>query len=302
LSEKPWKPQERSAKLLNQCHSYFEQYSEFATLKQVFYLMVEDGLLRNDVASWRKFRTLVFRAKKHGRLPSAVFPSGRYPEKSVYVPDAHSYLQKAVNDFKIPRTFLQDNHVEIWVERTPLSFFVEYLFQEYGIPVYTVGGYASFSFVHAAAQRLQDSAKRAGSPRIIYLGDFNSGSSKTFEALKDDLTERLKLQPQDVSSMLFKAAVLPEHIVKYNLPLSFTKVKEKPSDEFVELYKESYELLGMNLQDSVEVEAINPLELATMLNNIVLGLLDQSVMIDVARREEQAKLELKKVMREAYEA
>lgn len=285
MTEKRWSPQARSLKLITACLRYFEEYSEYITLKQLFYLMVSEGLLRNDEASWRKLKTVTLKARKHGRLPATALSLNKHPTETRYTVDPDEYIEKVVRDFRIPRTFGQDNYIEIWVEREPLNIFVEHLLGEYDIPVYVTGGYANYNFIHSAALRLKDSTTRKGSPRVVYLSDFSASSFKMFEMMSEDLAAELDLTRQEVSSILFKAAVLPEQFIKFDLPKCFTPSKEEKSDRFTALYGDLMGVMGMEGNTCIEIESINPKDFSDLLHNIVFGLMDQNTMAEVARKE-----------------
>ncbi len=288
MSSKSWNPQGRSKKLLVECQRYFNDYSEFVTLKQLFYLLVQDGLLRNDEASWRKLKTLTLKARKHGRMDPMAFSLNKHATETTYTADADSYLQKMVKDFRIPRTFDQSNYFEIWVEREPLNVFVENLLREYDIPVFVTGGYSNFSFTYSAAERIRDSLSRDGAPRILYLSDFSASSFKMFEILSEELGNELGLARSEVGSILFKGAVLPEHIVKFNLPACYTPSHEKRSKRFNELYGDLMQLMCLPEDACVEVESLNPKDLSTIIHNVMFGLLDQDTMAAVAQKEAES--------------
>lgn len=290
---KAWNPQGRSLALLHACQRIFQEYSEYVTLRQTFYLLVEEGSLRNDEASWRKLKTLTLKARKHGRIPAKSFSVSNNPTKTTYAVEAKEYLEKTLKDFRIPRSYGQANYVEIWVEREPLNNFVEHLLGEYDVPVYVTGGYSNYSFVHSAAERLKDSTSREGSPRILYLSDFSASSFKMFEILSEELGEELGLSRQEVSSILFKVAVLPEHIVKYNLPVCYTASKEARSPKFDELYGDVIDLLELPDKACIEIESINPKSLSNLLHNVIFGLLDQGTMSEVAAKEALSIQQLK---------
>lgn len=290
---KSWSPQGRSLKLIMATLRYFEEYSEAITLRQLFYLLVEDGLLRNDEASWRKIKTITLKARKHHRLPPTAFSLNKHPVKTEYVVAADQYLGKALKDYRIPRTYGQENYVEIWVEREPLNIFVEHLLGQYDIPVYVTGGYSNYSFIYSAAQRLKDSVSRKGSPRVLYLSDFSSSSFKMFETLSEELGSELGLSRHEMGSVLFKVAVSPEQIIKYELPRCYTPSKEARIPKFMEMYGDLMSVVGLDDKGCVEIEALNPKVLSSLLHSVVFGLMDQSVMADVARLEAQSKEEIR---------
>ncbi len=289
-----WNPQGKSKKLLMECQRYFDQYSEFVTLKQLFYLLVADGLLQNDEASWRKLKTLTLKARKHGRIPATAFSLSQHPTSTEYVVHPEEYLDKALSDYRIPRTYGQENYFEIWVEREPLNVFVENLLGSYDIPVYVTGGFSNYSFTYSAAERIRDSLHRSGSPRIMYLSDFSVGSSKMFETLAEELGYELGLSRSEVGSVLFRGAVLPEHIIKHNLPACYSKSKGADSKKFEQLYGDVLPLLGLTKDQYVEIEALNPQDLSDMLHSVMFSLISQDQLAVIAQQEAEAREDLQR--------
>lgn len=296
MISRTWNLQGKSKKLLMACQRYFDEYSEFITLKQLFYLLVEEGLVENNDTGWRKLKALTLRARKHGRISPTAFSLNRYPTTTQYAVKPDEYLAKAVKDYRIPRTYGQDNYFEIWVEREPLNVFVENLLGEYDIPVFVTGGFSNYAFTYSAAERIRDSLHREGSPRVLYLADFGVSSTKMFETISEELSFELGLTRQEVGSILFKGAILPEHVIKYHLPACYAKSKGAQSRRYDELYRDLLPLMGLGPDQYVEIEALNPKVLSEIIHNVMFGLISQDTLADVAMEEADALQELKRLV------
>lgn len=285
MKSRDWKPQGESSRLLIAAQKFLHEYSEFITLRQLFYLMVDKGYLDNTESSWRKLKTLMLRARKHGRVSPRAFSLNKYNEDTQYTVEAEEYLTEAIKKYRIPRTYKQPNYIEIWVEREPLNTFLEHLLGDYDIPVYVTGGYSNYSFIYSACERLRNSVHREGSPRVLYFSDFSVASFQMYDSLLEELAGTLKLTPTEMASIVFKVGVLPEQMVKYDLPVCYTTSKDVKNKKFFELYGDALSLLGLPSNTCVEIEALNPMDLSEIVHNVVFGLLDQAVLSEVAHEE-----------------
>lgn len=291
-----WSPQGSSKEILLACQQYFDEYSEFITLKQLFYLFVAEGRLENTEAAWRRLKALTIRARKHKRLAPTAFSLDQHLAPARYTVDASQYLKQAQRQYRIPRTYGQPNHLEIWVEREPLNVFVQNLVSAYDVPVLATGGYSNYGFLYAAAERLRDSASRTGAPRILYLADFSPDSHTMFESVSEDLASELNLTRQEMSTILFRGAILPEHIAKYTLPPSFIKARENKNPSFRRTYGDLAQLVNLDPSEYVEIEALNPSVLAEIIENVMFSLLDTDVLEQVAHQEAAERQRIARIL------
>lgn len=290
-----WRPTQESSKLLLECQRLLQEYSESISLRQLFYLLANEGLIELNETSYRKVKNLMINARKHGRVSPTTFAfTPKTTPESIYG-NAEDYVQHFVDDYRIPRTFNQPNYVEIWVEREPLSVFISSLVEEYDIPVYVTGGYSSFSFVFDAAQRIKEAGSRKGSPRILYFSDFSPASTNMFESQVTEIASHLDLTKEEVEAIMLRVCVEPEHIVKYDLPiLEYVKSTQK-TVLYEEAYSESLEVLGIEGLPVVEIEAINPHDLSEIVSNSIFSLTDQKVLGSVAFLEAKNRKELRRL-------
>jgi len=284
-----WRPTKDSAKLLLECQRLIAEYSGSITLRQLFYLLVNEGHLTLDEASYRKVKNLMINARKAGRVPPTTF-SFTSPKRddSVYG-DVDKYLRTCLQDYRIPRTYNQPNHVEIWVEREPHRVFVDSLVREYDIPVYVTGGYSSFSFVFESAKRIENSTSRNGSPRILYVSDLSPASINMFESQVSEVSSHLSLTREEVDAIMLRVGVDPEHVVKFDLPVLETVQPNQKTKLFESKYSDLLEVIGLPRTPVVELESLNPRDFSEILSNVLFSLTDQGVLEEVAILEDQNK-------------
>lgn len=288
-----WRPTKDSANLLLECQKLLNEYSGTITLRQLFYLLVADGHLDLNETAYRKVKNLMINARKSGRVPPTTFSSNtRSIDDSVYG-DVEVYLRKCLQDYRIPRTFNQPNHIEVWVERDPHRIFVQSLVQEYDIPVYVTGGYSSFSFVFESAKRIEMSAQRSGSPRILYFSDFSPASLNMFESQVSEISSHLSLTREEVDAIMLRVGLEPEHLVKFNLPVLDTLNPSQKTILFEKMYSDVLEEIGYPRIPVIELESLNPIDFSEIITNVLFSLTDHKVLEEVAIIEDRNKQALR---------
>lgn len=291
-----WKPTKDSSILLLECQRLVEEYSGSITLRQMFYLLVNSGHVDLNEASYRKIKNLMINARKYGHVPATTFSKEvRLPNESMYE-SAEAYLSSCFNNYRIPRTFNQPNHIEIWVEREPHKIFINSLISEYDIPVYVTGGYSSLSFVFEAARRIEASAERRGSPRILYFSDFSPASINMFESQVSEVSSHLSLTRDEADAIMLRVGLEPEHLVKFGLPVLEELSSNQKTTLFESQYSDLLEELGYPRIPVVEIESLNPADFSDIISNVLFSLTDQSILEDVAILEDKNRTNLKNVM------
>lgn len=288
-----WRPTKDSSELLRHCQRVLGEYDSSITLRQLYYILASEGHVSLDEASYRKVKNLMINARKASKVPPTTFSKPyKALDESVYS-TAASYLEDCVGSYRIPRTYNQPNHVEIWVEREPHKVFVESVVSEYDVPVFTTGGYSSFSFVFDAAKRIESSAERRGSPRILYLSDFSPSSVNMFESQVSEISSHLSMSREEVEAIMLRVCVEPEHIIRYDLPIIESARPTQKTALFEATYSDLLETLGLPKVPFVEIESLNPKDLEEIINNVLFSLTDQEVLtkVPILESDNRKKLE-----------
>lgn len=290
-----WKPTKDSAALLLECQRLLNEYSGSITLRQMFYLLVNSGHVDLDEPSYRKVKNLMINARKYGRVPPMTFAGEVVKvDESIYS-TADSYIKSCISEYRIPRTFNQPNHIEVWVEREPHKVFITSLISEYDIPVYVTGGYSSFSFVFEAARRIKESAERKGSPRILYFSDLSPASINMFESHVSEISSHLSLTRDQADAIMLRVGLEPEHLIKFDLPVLETLSPNQKTMLFESKYSELLDELGYPKIPIVELESLNPADFSSIVSNVIFSLTDQKALEDVAILEDKNRKALKSI-------
>jgi hypothetical protein len=212
------------------------------TVRQVFYQATVIGLVEKAETGYKKVQTDLTVMRKAGDLPySWLTDNTRWQRK----PDSYGSIEEALQETaKFYRKDLwraADSYVEIWLEKDALSGVIYPVTKEYDVPLMVARGYASLSFLHSAAEAINDLLVPA---HIYHLGDFDPSGVNAAAKIEETLRE---LAP-DAEIHFERIAVTPAQIEHWRLPSRPTKGTDTRAKSF-----------GSDV--SVELDAINPNDL-----------------------------------------
>jgi len=118
-----------------------------------------------------------------------------------------------------------DCYVEIWLEKDALAGVVHPITSLFDVPLMVSRGYASLSFLHAAAEQIAE----LDVPTYIYhLGDYDPSGVNAGEKIEETLRD---LAP-DAEIVFERIAVTPDQIRRLDLPTRPTKRTDSRSKKF----------------------------------------------------------------------
>jgi hypothetical protein len=119
----------------------------------------------------------------------------------------------------------QEAHVEIWLEKDALAGVLSEETYQFDVPLMVTRGYSSISFLHSAAEEIEEKGKPA---YLYYFGDHDpSGRDIT------RVTEaRLREFAPDAEIYFERVAVTQDQIDDYDLPTRPTKKTDSRSKNF----------------------------------------------------------------------
>lgn len=171
----------------------------------------------------------------------------------------------------------QDVHLELLVEKNTIYPLIsKHVADKYRLPVTSMRGYGSYPAARDVAQRYSDSGK--AKLVVIYISDLDPEGLDMAASWKKYLQHDF-----GVEASVFRAAVTPEQVHKYNLPPDTdVKLTSTRAAKFVaEHGSDCWELDGMP-----EAALIN--EISTAVESV----LDMAVFSQAIRWEQQADIKL----------
>jgi hypothetical protein len=248
------------------------------TVRQLFYRLVSNETVQNNLADYQKVSKAMTRARKDGRVDwEWIVDRSRGSYSSEGWTDLRSMravMEDTLLDYR--RDYWQDqpNHIEIWCEKDAVTGSIAEVRNEYGLTVYAIRGFNSTSNVHESSQRLCQALGAGKQPVILYLGDHDPSGRD----IERDLKERLDVRRSHVE--IHRVAIRKDDIAKFNLP----PLRVKDEDPRARKFK------AVHGAEAVELDALPPTELRARLRRSIDALIDwgiweRSRLVEEAQRE-----------------
>jgi hypothetical protein len=242
------------------------------TVRQVFYQATVRGVIEKTEGGYGKVQALLADMRRDGDLPYQwLADNTRWMRKPTTFSGPEQALLSMAQFYRKSLWTEADTYVEIWLEKDALAGVVVEVTREYDVPLMVSRGYASLSFLHSAAENMEEE----GRPCFIYhFGDFDPSGVNAAEKIDETLNE---LAP--TAEIHFRrVAVTPEQIVDLNLPTRPTKATDARSKSW-----------GGG-DESVELDAIEPDTLRAMVREVIelhlpSGELERLRDVEAAERE-----------------
>jgi hypothetical protein len=219
------------------------------TVRQVFYQATVRDIVEKSEAGYTKVQTDLVVMRRADDLPYEwLADNTRWQRKPRTF---HSVEQALSNTAQFYRKDLwadADAYVEIWLEKDALAGVIYPITSRYDVPLMVARGYASLSFLHRAAEYINDLEV----PTYIYhLGDFDPSGVNAGEKIEETLME----MAPDAEIYFERIAVNRDQIAAWNLPTRPTKSSDSRSRRFGNI--------------SVELDAINPDRLRALVQGTI---------------------------------
>ncbi len=158
-----WQP------VLEQAVGIVGEYDTPVTLRQLFYRLIAAGIIPNTQSAYNRLSRLSAQARREGWFPD-LLDQTRSIRQSVAFDGSTDALAWLRDIYRRDRTEGQKHSVYLGAEKHGQAAQLEAWFDERGLPVLTLGGWSSQTFVDEA----RDNIMMSGRPAVlIYAGDFD---------------------------------------------------------------------------------------------------------------------------------
>jgi hypothetical protein len=197
------------------------------TVRQVFYQAIAHGFADKTEQEYdNTVCRLLTRLRKQGRLPfSWISDNSRWVRRARTYRGLQDALEATVAAYR--RSIWQDQvaRVEVWIEKDALAGVVSDITEAWDVPLFVVRGYASTTYLYAAA----DDAREAGKPTFVYyFGDHDPSGLD----IARHVEKELRTYAPDVELHFAPPAVTAEQIARFNLPTRPTKTTDSRAKKF----------------------------------------------------------------------
>jgi hypothetical protein len=267
----PWNPQARTVELLGQVSAVLDEYRAHLplTARQIFYRLVGHHGYDKTEAAYSRLLEALNRARRAGLIPwNALRDDGTVAE----LPDGWTgpeafwrAVQATADNYRHQLADGQPVAVELWVEAAGMVPQVARVAEDYGLPVYSAGGFNSVTEKHAAALRM---VRRSTSTIVLHLGDHDPSGCAIVDSAADDIEAFCADYGRPDAVRFYRVAVTPDQIEHYDLPTAPQKHTDRRGEEMAE---------------TVQAEALAPDELAAELREAIEEVVDLDLIEDARR-------------------
>jgi hypothetical protein len=215
------------------------------TVRQVFYQATVRNIVEKSEAGYNKVQTDLVLMRRAGEMPYGwLADNTRWQRKPRTFNSVDEALQDTVRLYRKALWADADAYVEVWIEKDALAGVVYPITSMYDVPLMVARGYSSLSFLHDAAEYIND----LDVPVYLYhLGDFDPSGVNAGEKIEETLRE----MAPDAEIHFERLAVTLSQIQEWDLPTRPTKASDSRAKGFGNI--------------SVELDAIEP----DLLRNLV---------------------------------
>jgi hypothetical protein len=235
-----------SHELVNAIATVFDRFEPPLTVRQVYYQLAKDGLVPLSKKGYRQAQRLLVRVREEGIVPWAYFADRtRVRIQAAQWEDVEDFGETVRNAYRRDNWQSQPVHVEVWLEKQALQDVFKRELEPYGVPLYTVRGYGSLTFIHEAAASLAG----VGKPKaVFYFGDHDASGVD----IERDLHEKLRRYGGACDLTFERAAIHLEDVEKFDLQ----PFDAKETDSRTRAYRARHKTDAV-----VELDALPPDEL-----------------------------------------
>jgi hypothetical protein len=230
------------------------------TVRQVFYQAVNRSLVpKSETKGYRVVQRRLVVLRGSGEVPYGYVVDGtRYVHGHKRYNDLDEFTSYAASLYRKDYWANSEVNVEVWLEKDALKgVLIPTVVNECGLGLHVTRGFASITYLQDAAEDIE----LDGRPTYVYvLTDFDPSGVSIAEKVEEELMERAPSSDITVERL----AVNREQIERWNLPTRPTKTTDTRASKFRSIHG----------TDSVELDAIPPDELRTLVRDAIESHMD----------------------------
>lgn len=272
--------------LIQRCREITDQYVQEGfdlTVRQLYYQLVSRAYIPNNERSYKRIMNTVSDARMTGHIDwDTIVDRTRNLRSNSHWETPGDIVSTAARQFQLDKWLVQDERVEVWIEKDALIGVIGDRCQELDVSYFSCRGYSSQSEMWRGAQRILQRLKQyAQKTVILHLADHDPSGIDMTRDIRDRLTTfvgRAFECPFEVE----RIALLESQVQIYDPPPNPTKLTDSRSDSYVTLFG----------YDSWELDALDPKILVNLIQDHVLEHRDEELWSEYVQREVEAKEQL----------
>ena len=250
------------------------------SLRQLYYQLVARDYIPNNLRSYKNLGNLISEARQAGMVDwSMLEDRNRETQTNSHWTTPKQILESAAYSFRIDKWKDQPYHIEVMVEKDALSGVLSPVCGRLDIGITANKGYSSSSTMYEIGQRLALQESRGKKLTILYLGDHDpSGIDMT-----RDVDDRLVMYSEQCEIEVVRIALNMDQVRRWNPPENPAKETDARFAAYSAQYGDS----------SWELDAIEPRQLAALVESAVIARRDDDLWAVAVEQEEAMRDELR---------
>lgn len=284
-----YNPRPDTLRLLQAVESVLEEYRDHwpLTVRQVFYRLVGAHGFDKTETAYKGLCHHLANARRGGAIPfDAIRDDGVMTMTLERYADADEFLieqRERARRYRRDLMAAQPLHIEVWCEAAGMIQQLAAVAHRYSVPVYSSSGFDSLT----AKKRMADRICAIGKPAVIlHLGDHDPSGASIFESVAADVQAFVAAdRPHGLVSVRFdRVALTSEQVARYSLPTAPAKASDSRSRAWQ--------------GGTCQLEALSPSQIARILDDAILLLLDTDKLADSEVAEERERENLTRLLLE----
>ena len=283
----PWRPQAKTLVLLGQVGHVLAEYRDHLplTVRQIFYRLVANYEFDKTELAYNRLAEHLVRARRARIIPfDLIRDDGVVQYSSWWYDGVESFWNETgerVREYRRDRQAGQRVRIELWCEAAGMAPQLARVADEFSVPVFSSGGFASLTAVRMIAER---ALERLTPTILLHVGDYDPSGESIFSSIAadaaafveaDKIINTLKIIP-------VRVALTAEQVKMYALPTAPAKTSDSRS--------------GRWTGETCQLEALPPDTLAEIVKREIEKRLDLDLLEDQIRRESADKIDLRRAL------
>lgn len=265
--------------IINKVLEDYAQQGYDLSLRQLYYQLVSKGLIENSQKSYSRIGDLVSDGRLAGLIDwDMIVDRGRVSISNTHWTSPADIVDAAASQYKIDKWADQPNHIEVMVEKQALEGVLIPVCRKLDVTFRANKGYTSQSMMYRLGKELAEIQEQGKDIHVLYFGDHDPSGLD----MDRDVQERIALF-SGMSVAFERLALKFEQVQILKPPENPAKITDSRAKQYIRMYGAS----------SWELDAVEPKELARLVEAAVVALRDDALWQAALAKENEMKEELK---------
>ncbi len=269
----------KSQAVIDAIYNVLDTVDGAVSTRQIYYQLISIGVISPTAAGYNKAQRLILRMRKLGDIPpEKICDRTRSKHQAPSWNGLVDIMETVQEQYRRDYWSEQDTAIYIAVEKRALEGIFQQVCDEYGVGLFPLGGYASYSLHYDWAMEILKLNRWGKDVKIYYFGDFDPSGMNIDENVVCQTLEH------GAQFTFERVGILPEDIEKFNLMTLPVKRSDTRAKAFIDKYG----------TECVELDALQPNELKRRIRLVIEQNIDPDKWDRVRAIEREERISLDK--------